>query len=149
MFSTLLKAEIIILVTFTLSSANPFNLDQAKVLSFGKVSLIPNLFRPFLYLHEILKKVLFIKFLNLYHGPWICILIIPSHMHCFTKLDIFSSALYSPGKHCSKSINKLKHALTSYFFFFSYIIPHFKKRIRLYFLLFCGEHMKTLQQKYI
>ena len=36
MFSTLSKIEIIIFVTFNLSSANAFNLDQSKILLFGK-----------------------------------------------------------------------------------------------------------------
>ena len=35
MFSTLSKTEIIIYVTFILSSANTFNLDKVKSLSFG------------------------------------------------------------------------------------------------------------------
>ena len=35
-FSTLLKTQIIILSTLILSSANAFNLDQSKYLSFGK-----------------------------------------------------------------------------------------------------------------
>ena len=35
MFSTLSKTEIIIFVTFNLSSANAFNLDQSKTLSSG------------------------------------------------------------------------------------------------------------------
>ena len=36
MFSTLLKTNFNIWVTFTLSSANSFSLDQSKILSFGK-----------------------------------------------------------------------------------------------------------------
>ena len=36
MFPTLSKREIIILQAFNLSSANAFNLDWSKVLSFGK-----------------------------------------------------------------------------------------------------------------
>ena len=35
MFSTLSKTKIIILAMFDLSSANPFKLDQAGILSFG------------------------------------------------------------------------------------------------------------------
>ena len=36
LYSTLSKTEIIIFVTFNLSSANAFNLDQSKILSIGK-----------------------------------------------------------------------------------------------------------------
>ena len=36
MFFTLTKTEIVIQVTFNLSSANAFNLDQSKILLFGK-----------------------------------------------------------------------------------------------------------------
>ena len=36
MFSAVLEREIIILATFTMSSANAFNLDQSKILPFGK-----------------------------------------------------------------------------------------------------------------
>ena len=36
MFSTLPKTNLIFSVTFILSSANAFNLDQSTILSFGK-----------------------------------------------------------------------------------------------------------------
>ena len=36
MFSTQLKIKIVKLANFTFSSANAFNLDQSKILSFGK-----------------------------------------------------------------------------------------------------------------
>ena len=45
MFSTLSKTKILILGTLILSSANAFNLDQSKILSFGK-ELILSKARP-------------------------------------------------------------------------------------------------------
>ena len=36
MFSTLSRTKIMIVATFNLSSANAFNLDQSRILSFGK-----------------------------------------------------------------------------------------------------------------
>ena len=61
MFSTLLEKELVFSVIFILLSANAFNLDQSKILSFGKELKLRNVWYRFsldvlcfhCYLHRI------------------------------------------------------------------------------------------------
>ena len=60
MFSILSEREIIISATFILSSANAFNLDQSKILPYGKELIydVQIVFMQYFYVYETCLRLL-------------------------------------------------------------------------------------------